>query len=232
MKMRVILLPGVLLAVAAVASAQVRVAVKDGKRVIYNDGPANIAASETWLASRVRQTSAYDALIAAAAAENAVDPKLVKSVMLIESGFNPAAISRKGARGLMQLMPEVAAEHGVSDVHDPRQNIAAGTRQLSRLLAYYGGDLVKSLAAYNAGEAAVDRYEGVPPYAETQLYVRKALAAYYGRSTLGGGFGKPAAETYRGIETEKGKTVQWVRDATTHRVTLTTKGRPAARRLG
>ncbi len=232
MKMRAKLLAGVLLAVASVAAAEVRVAVRDGKRVIYNDGPAKIAASETWLASRVRQSSAYDAIIAAAAAENAVDPKLVKSVMLIESGFNPAAISRKGARGLMQLMPEVAAEHGVSDVHDPSQNVAAGTRQLSRLLAYYGGDLVKSLAAYNAGEAAVDRYDGVPPYAETQLYVRKALAAYYGKSTLGGGFGKPAAETYRGIASEQGKSVQWVRDATTHRVTLTTKRRPVARRLG
>jgi len=232
MKLRAILLPGVLVAVAAASSAQVRVSVKDGKRTIYNDGPANIAASESWLASRVRQASAYDGLIAAAAEENAVDPKLVKSVMLIESGFDPAAISRKGARGLMQLMPAVAAEHGVADVHDPRQNIAAGARQLSHLLSYYGGDLVKSLAAYNAGEAAVDKYGGVPPYAETQLYVRKALAAYYGKSTLGGGFGKPAAETYRGIASEQGKRVQWVRDAATNRVILTTKARPAARRLG
>ncbi len=232
MKLRLLLSVGIFVAMAAAASAQVRVAVKDGRRVIYNDGPANIAASEGWLAARVGRASAYDDLIDVAARDNAVDPKLVKSVMLIESGFNPAAISRKGARGLMQLMPAVAAEHGVSDVHDPKQNIAAGTRQLSHLMSYYDGDLVKALAAYNAGEGAVDRYNGVPPYAETQLYVRKALAAYYGKSTLGGGFGKPAAETYRGIAASQGRSVQWVRDARTNRVTLTTKGRPVPRRLG
>ena len=177
MKCRALLLAGSFFAAAAL-SAQVRVAVKDGRRVIYNDGPANIGASESWLASRMRQPSAYDGLIAAAARENAIDPRLVKSVMLIESDFNPAAISRKGARGLMQLMPALAAEQGVRDVHDPRENIGAGTRELSRLMSVYDGDLVKSLAAYNAGEAAVERYAGVPPYAETQLYVRKALAAY------------------------------------------------------
>ena len=220
------------MAAAAASPGQVRIAVRDGKRVIYNDGPANLGASETWLASRVRQACAYDDLIAAAARDSDVDPKLVKSVMLIESGFNPAAISRKGARGLMQLMPEVAAERGVRDVHDPRENIAAGTQQLSHLLSYYGGDLVRSLAAYNAGEAAVDRYAGVPPYAETQLYVRKALAAYYGKSTLGGGFGMPSSETFRGIPAAAGKPVSWTRDARTNRVILTTKGRSAPRRLG
>ncbi len=232
MRVRSCLLAGILIAVAAASPAQVRLVVKDGRHLIYNDGPANLGASDSWLAARLRRASAYDDLIAAAARENSVDPKLVKTVMLVESDFNPAAISKKGARGLMQLMPEVAAEHGVRDVHDPRQNIEAGTRQLSRLMSYYGGDLVKSLAAYNAGEAAVDRYAGVPPYAETQLYVRKALAAYYGKSTLGGGFGKPASETYRGIASEQGKPVRWLRDARTNRVTLTTRGRPAPRRLG
>lgn len=232
MKMRALLLAGIFVAAAAVSSAEVRVVVRNGRHLIYNEGPANIGASESWLAARMRKASAYDDLIASAALESSVDPKLVKSVMLIESDFNPAAISKKGARGLMQLMPEVAAEHGVRDVHDPKQNIEAGTRQLSHLMAYYGGDLVKSLAAYNAGEAAVDRYAGVPPYAETQLYVRKALAAYYGKSTLGGGFGKPSVETYRGIAAAEGRPVQWVRDARTNRVTLTTKGRPVPRRLG
>ena len=230
MRSRVLLLAGIFLAAGA-ASGEVRVAMRDGKRVIVNDGPANLQAGEGWLAARVRQPSAYDGLIEAAARENDVDPKLVKSVMLVESGFNPAAISRKGARGLMQLMPELAAEQGVRDVHDPRQNIGAGTRELSRLLAVYSGDLVKSLAAYNAGEAAVERYAGVPPYAETQLYVRKALAAYYGRSTLGGGFGRPANETYRGAAAA-GRPVQWTRDARTHRVVLTTKGHSAPKRLG
>jgi len=230
MKLRAFLLAGALLAAAAVR-AEVRVSVKDGRRVITNDGPANLGASESWLAARVKQPSAYDALIEAAALQNDVDPRLVKSVMLIESGFNPAAISKKGARGLMQLMPEVAAGQGVRDVHDPKQNIDAGTRELSRLLLNYRGDLARSLAAYNAGESAVERYAGVPPYAETQLYVRKALAAYYGKSEVGGGFGMPSGLTYRG-SAASGRPVQWLRDARTNRVILTTKGRPAPRRLG
>ena len=229
MKARAILLAGTFFAAAAIP-AEVRVTVKDGHRVITNDGPTNLHASDTWLAERVRQPSAYDALIDAAALRNDVDPRLVKSVMLIESGFNPAAISKKGARGLMQLMPEVAAEQGVRDAHDPKQNIDAGTRELSRLLLAYRGDLVRSLAAYNAGEAAVDKYAGVPPYVETQLYVHKALAAYRGKSDLGGGFGIPPAETFRGRAAGSGRSVQWTRDARTNRVVLTTKSAP--RRLG
>src|SRR5262245_4529776 len=223
MKLRAFLLAGTFLAAAAVR-AEVRVSVKDGRRVITNDGPANLGASESWLAARVKQPSAYDALIEAAALQNDVDPRLVKSVMLIESGFNPAAISKKGARGLMQLMPEVAAGQGVHDVHDPKQNIDAGTRELSRLLLNYRGDLVRSLAAYNAGEAAVERYAGVPPYAETQLYVRKALAAYYGKSELGGGFGIPGDRSFKSVggSTSTGRPVQWMRDARTNRVIVTT----------
>jgi len=229
MKARALLLAGTFLAAAAMP-AEVRVTVKDGRRVITNDGPANLKATDSWLAERVRQPSAYDGLIEAAALQNDVDPRLVKSVMLIESGFNPAAISKKGARGLMQLMPEVAAEQGVRDVHDPKQNIDAGTRELSRLLLAYRGDLVRSLAAYNAGEAAVDKYAGVPPYAETRLYVHKALAAYRGKSELGGGFGVPPAETFRSRSAGSGRPVQWTRDARTNRVILTTKSAP--RRLG
>jgi soluble lytic murein transglycosylase-like protein len=230
MKTRSLLLLGVLAAFTSAAAAEVRLKVEGGRRVIYNDGPAKLRASEDWLAARMQKASDYDALIESSAREHAIDPRLVKSVMLVESGFNPAAISRKGARGLMQLMPATAAEHGVSDIHDPKQNIAGGTRYLSRLLAYYDGDLVKTLAAYNAGEGAVDKYGGVPPYDETQLYVRKTLAAYHGKSTLGGGFGKPSSETYRGTPASEGKPVRWIRDERTNRVILTTKSRPA--RLG
>ena len=106
-------------------------------------------------------------------------------------------------------------------------------RYLSQLLLNYRGDLVKSLAAYNAGEAAVARYDGVPPYDETQLYVRKTMAAYRGQSVLGGGFGKSSEESFRGTTPSKpGKSVQWKRDERTNRITLTTKSRPATRRLG
>jgi soluble lytic murein transglycosylase-like protein len=232
MKLRALAILGILAAFVSAASAEVRLVVKDGRRLIFNDGPANIAASPDWLAARMQRPSSWDGMIEAAARDNSVDPKLVKSVMLVESGFNPAAVSKKGARGLMQLMPDTAAEHGVLDVHDPAQNIAGGVRFLSHLLTTYGGDLTKSLAAYNAGQAAVDRYNGVPPYNETQLYVRKALAAYYGKSVLGGGFGKPQSDTYRGIPAAQGKPVHWIRDERTNRVILTTKSRPAARRLG
>jgi soluble lytic murein transglycosylase-like protein len=232
MKLRALALLGILFAFGTAASAEVRMVVKDGRHYIYNDGPANIAASEDWLAARVNRASDYDRLIDAAALENDVDPKLVKSVMLVESGFNPLAVSKKGARGLMQLMPQTALEVGVRDIHDPAQNIAGGVRYLSQLLLNYRGDLAKSLAAYNAGAAAVDRYDGVPPYDETQLYVRKTLAAYRGQSVLGGGFGKPSDETYRGTPAKKGKPVQWTRDERTNRITLTTKSKTAARRLG
>ena len=229
MKARWLLLAGTFFAAAAIP-AEVRVTVKDGHRVITNDGPTNLHASDTWLAERGGVDQGVVGGRLPDALRNDVDPRLVKSVMLIESGFNPAAISKKGARGLMQLMPEVAAELGVRDLHDPKQNIDAGTRELSRLLLAYRGDLVRSLAAYNAGEAAVDKYAGVPPYVETQLYVHKALAAYRGKSDLGGGFGIPPAETFRGRAAGSGRSVQWTRDARTNRVVLTTKSAP--RRLG
>ena len=115
----------------------------------------------------------YDPYIEMVARENGVDPTLVKAVALVESGFNPKARSPKGAQGLMQLMPMTAAQYGVSNIHDPYQNLNAGARYLRQLLDQYRGDVTLALAAYNAGSAAVLRYGGVPAYAETQDYVRK-----------------------------------------------------------
>jgi soluble lytic murein transglycosylase-like protein len=172
------------------AEAKVRLVVRDGKKIIYNDGvgePGASRMSDGWLVSRMDRPSAYDTLIEEACSRHQLDARLVKSVMLIESNFNPAAVSRKGARGLMQLMPDTARAYDVEDIHDPEQNVRGGVAYLSDLLAIFGGDLVKSLAAYNAGENAVIRYGGVPPYNETRRYVQKALTAYYGRDTLGGG---------------------------------------------
>ena len=214
MKRRVSAFLLVLFACAAASSATVRMTVRNGKRIIYNDGigeasHAALGESDAWLASRIRVPSLYDSLISDAARVNAVDAKLVKSVMLIESAFNPAAVSRKGARGLMQLMPETAARYGVENLFDPAQNIAGGARYLKDLLGLFGGDLAKSLAAYNAGENAVLRYGGVPPYQETALYVHKGLTAYYGKSTLGGGFGRPRAETWA---MRSGRPVRMTRD--------------------
>lgn len=116
-------------------------------------------------------------LIQQAARDQGLPPAFVESVARIESAFRPDAISPKGAIGVMQLMPETAARLG-ADPHDLEQNIAAGTRLLRELLQRYDGDVAKALAAYNAGEGAVDRYHGIPPYRETQDYVNKVVRAY------------------------------------------------------
>jgi soluble lytic murein transglycosylase-like protein len=227
---------GVVLSLAASSAlGVVRVVVKDGKKLIYNDGVAEEAAGKQhvsggWSAARLAAPSRFDELIALAARQHALDPKLLKSVMLFESGFDPKAVSRKGARGLMQLMPKIAALHGVRNLHDPIQNVLAGAGHLAYLLGVYGGDLETTLAAYNAGEAAVERYGGVPPYDETRDYVRNILGAYYGRADLKGGFGKQEARPLRSAASRR--PVRVTRDAK-DRVLLTTAA-PApspARRL-
>jgi len=109
-----------------------------------------------------------------AAAANGVDPDLVAAVIAVESASRPRALSAKGAMGLMQLMPGTAREYGVTNAFDPRANIEAGTKHLKALLDRY--DLALALAAYNAGEAAVERYGGVPPFPETRDYVARVMA--------------------------------------------------------
>lgn len=118
------------------------------------------------------------ALVARAAQRHGLDPDLVRAVVAVESGFRPEAVSPKGAQGLMQLMPATAAELGVRDAFDPAQNLDAGTRHLGSLLTLYGGDVARALAAYNAGAKAVDRSHGIPPFRETQEYVRRVLQRY------------------------------------------------------
>jgi hypothetical protein len=120
----------------------------------------------------------FGELIETAAKKYGVDSDLVYSVIAAESGFKPQAISRRGARGLMQLLPSTASRLGVKDIFDPAQNIDAGTRYLRDLLALYRGDLVLTLAAYNAGPGAVQRYGRVPPYNETQSYVQAIRKTY------------------------------------------------------
>lgn len=115
---------------------------------------------------------AYDAIIDEAAAEYDVDPALIRAVMQAESAFHPLVVSRAGAEGLMQLMPELATEMGVTDSFDPRENIMGGVRYLKQLLTYHKGDLDLALASYNAGPGNVERYGGVPPFRETRNYVK------------------------------------------------------------
>lgn len=119
--------------------------------------------------------STYDRLIRRFADEHGVDFALVKAVMRAESSFNPYAVSNKGARGLMQMMPETASRYGVRDIYNPSENIRAGVQHLKFLSEMFNNKLYLVIAAYNAGENAVKQHRGIPPYDETQHYVRKVM---------------------------------------------------------
>jgi soluble lytic murein transglycosylase-like protein len=132
----------------------------------FGDGPHYIA------------PQALAAIVDEQSAQHGVPPALVRAVIHQESGEDPSAISEAGAMGLMQLMPGTADAYGVSDPFDPEQNIAGGTALLADLLKQYHGNVKLALAAYNAGSGAVAKYGGIPPYAETQAYVRDVTALY------------------------------------------------------
>ena len=129
-------------------------------------------------AARVLSVRAWEGVIAWAGRSHGLEPSLVKAVIKAESNFDPWARSHKGAQGLMQLMPATARELGVDDPFDPWQNIEGGTRYLSSLIQRFQGDISLGLAAYHAGEAAVRRYSGIPPYRETRRYVKRVLDLY------------------------------------------------------
>ena len=128
------------------------------------------------------QGGGIERLVRHLAPEYAVDPRLVLAVISVESAFNPNAISPKKAQGLMQLMPGTAERFGVKQLFDPVENIRGGMAYLRWLLAFFEGDVPLVLAAYNAGERAVERFRGIPPYAETRAYVRR-ISGIYGKTT-------------------------------------------------
>jgi hypothetical protein len=125
-------------------------------------------------ADAVDPAAPYVAMIERSAAREGLDPRLVRAVIQVESAYQPTARSRKGAAGLMQLMPDTARRYAVANPYDPATNVAAGIKHLKRLLDRYA-QLPLALAAYNAGEAAVDRFGGIPPFPETQSYVRQVI---------------------------------------------------------
>jgi hypothetical protein len=169
----------------------------DGRRFFVNAEPplkANLNASKPraniWLPGETSFTGhsrpgmdigrdGVEKIVREAADRHSVDPALVRAVIETESNWNPRAYSRKGAGGLMQLIPTTAQRYGANDVFDPQQNIDAGVKHLKRLLERYNGNLDLALAAYNAGEGAVDRVHGIPAYRETQNYVQKVQNAYF-----------------------------------------------------
>jgi hypothetical protein len=169
----------------------------DGRKLFVNSEPPNIAQLKsapthpniylqgevTFMGGNRRPMSidrdGADQLVQEAAERHRVDPALVRAVIETESNWNPGAYSRKGAIGLMQLIPTTAQRFGANDAFNPKQNVDAGVRYLKTLLERYNGNLDLALAAYNAGEGAVDRAHGIPAYRETRNYVQKVQSAYY-----------------------------------------------------
>jgi len=149
--------------------------------VLFTDSPTQagckllIGRRPTGAAQPGGSSTRYDEIILSAAERYGVDPALVRAVVKAESDFNETARSRKGAQGLMQLMPETARLHNVANVYDPEDNIEGGVQHLRLLLDRYRGDLRLALAAYNAGVQAVEKHGGVPPFTETKEYVRRVL---------------------------------------------------------
>lgn len=182
----VVILLAVLAVLAIPTRAQIASYVDEHGNLVYiNKGPAphgggSSAAHEALRSdSRTAPPARLERIVDEVAERHKVDPALVNAVISTESSWNPQAISDKGAMGLMQLIPGTAERFGVGNPFDAAQNIEGGTAYLKTLLNRYNGDLTLSLAAYNAGEQAVDRSGGLPPFRETRQYVRKVKDAYF-----------------------------------------------------
>jgi len=188
----VFLIATVLTASTAAANSKIYTYLDDQGMRHYTDIPDNnryrlldlspqdrTASGDRYDSLLLARATRFDAIIEHAAVSSAVEPNLLRAVIVVESGFNSRAVSKRGAVGLMQLMPATASRFGVSNPFDPRQNVHAGARYLKFLIDRFGHDIRLALAAYNAGEEAVDRNGGqIPPFYETQVYVPRVLKIY------------------------------------------------------
>jgi soluble lytic murein transglycosylase-like protein len=118
-------------------------------------------------------------IILQASIRHQLDPALIKAIIMAESGYNSKAVSKKGAKGLMQLMPKTAKSLGVEDIFNPKQNISGGVRYFKKLVNQFNGDITLALAAYNAGSSKVRRYQGIPPFTATKHYIKKVFKYYH-----------------------------------------------------
>ena len=187
-----VLVLGLVMAAGAHAADRYQVRQDKGRLVLTNltpvKGSGRRVAADRKTGSAGSRASApaaprlrpYAHLVQRIAGRYGVDPNLVHAVIKVESGYDPTAVSRRGAVGLMQLLPSTAAEMGIHDLTDAHDNIVGGVRLLRRLLDRYSGNVTLALAAYNAGPGAVARYRGVPPYKETQAYVLRIRRLYSG----------------------------------------------------
>jgi len=154
----------------------------DGRRVIVNETRTQF---QTRMSSTLIPVAATLATVIEAHADRVgLDPRLVRAVIQVESGYNPQALSNKGAMGLMQLMPDTAKDYAVDDPYDPEQNVRGGTSYLKNLVDHFRGSLGLALAGYNAGPGAVEKYAGIPPYPDTEDYVDRVLGLYNGTQPL------------------------------------------------
>jgi len=192
-----VLLWGLAFSLPVWADEIVTITDENGRRIFINTGDTH--AKDGWKAngspagksSTSTPTREISNLVEQTANRLQIDPQLIHAIIKVESEYHPKAVSSKGAMGLMQLIPETAQRFGVTNPFDPKDNIQGGVSYLKYLLETFGGDLPRSLAAYNAGEGAVERSGGIPSYAETQDYVRKVTHLYQSVSSQAGAHAAP-----------------------------------------
>lgn len=206
----------------ALGAAQVRLGVSaEGRKIIYNEGVQQRARRLSTTLVPIPDSEVQIAIDRHAEAQS-LDPKLVRAVIQVESGYNQKARSHKGAMGLMQLMPGTASQLKVENPYDPYENVGGGTRYLRHLMDRFPGRVDLAVAAYNAGPGAVERYNGIPPYRETRDYVRRVMALYNGTEPSMGRATAPVQSNIPGRAGIPGRRKPYITRNSQNRIVVTT----------